>query len=137
MPSVDWFGQSFEVADEVSDFAMMEYADAVARGGEAEAASAIYGLLREVVAEKDWPRFRKLALKEKASVEQLGDVIAVAFGGAADRPTERPSDSSSGPRSTSAASTDDSLRRVVSREEGRGRPDRALMVLQASGRATA
>lgn len=137
MTRVDFLGESFDVADEVSDFAMMEYADAVARGGEAQAASAMYVLLQDIIPEADWPRFRQHALRKRATIDQLGDVVAAAFGQTVDRPTERPGDSSSGPQATPAASTDAFSSRVIAREEARGRPDRALMVSRASQRATA
>jgi len=56
----------------------------------------------------DWPRFDRDAVRKKASIEDVMDVIKQAVEVMAARPTSQLSDSSGGPSTTSANSTDSS-----------------------------
>lgn len=144
MSEVELFGETFTVAEEVSDFALMEFADAASDGealGRMHGLAALYRVLRELVDEKDFPRFRRAAIREKADVEALIDVIGVVMraGRAVEqstgRPTGRPSVSSDGPAATAANSTAGSFSPVIVRLEQQGRPDLAQIVgmAQAAG----
>lgn len=126
-------GDTFEVPEFVAPLAFMRYSEAAVRGvdsSDAEGMAAMYVLLKACFVAQDWDRFEKLAISERLSHADLLDVVQQCFTAVAERPTERPSDSSDGPADTAPRSEVDSSSPVVSRMESRGRPDLALQVVK-------
>lgn len=124
-----FFGEEFNLADEVSEWALMEFAES-AEAAEHEtlaAAAAIMRLLKEVVAPEDWVRFRSVARKNKAGVDDCLPLVVAVWEGKTVRPTERPADSSDGPSSTEPRSMSDSAARAIDLLPGR--PDLQRLVL--------
>lgn len=107
MASVDFFGEQIELNDSISEWTMMEFAEAAGSADSESLAglAAVMTLLREAVAPHDWRRFRDLAKKNRATAEQCMPVVVAVFQEQAARPTGRPSDSSGGPRVIEPSST--------------------------------
>lgn len=127
----EFFGEQIRVVDDVSDFAIMEFAE-VAEGVDQHALAgmaAMYRLLQEIVHPDDWAKFRAAARKNKASSGDVLPLIVQAVEAASARPTERPSDSLDGPPSIATSLTDGSAGEAL--EMLAGRPDLQLMVVQA------
>lgn len=128
---------------------------------EMDALAAVYEMLRSAIAESDWQAFEDHANDVNADTDELQKVIADAVAahqraqqaGSA-RPTRRVSGSPGGPSRTAASSAagssppasstpapPDQIRRgdvrVQHRLEDQGRPDLALVVLQAREASTA
>lgn len=137
-------GEEFGASFPVPPMALMEFAS-IAQGdvdsSDLAGLAAMFDLLESVIEPDDWDRFRKHAKKSRASDKDLMTLVRKVITGQTDRPTVRPSDSSDGPGKTESSSVDDSSSpvaeeteewlRVKTRLEADGRPDKALMVLQA------
>ncbi|MGZ6838561.1 MAG: hypothetical protein ACXVGE_22080 [Blastococcus sp.] len=132
MPSYELFGETFALADTISEFSLMEFAEAAedVESNSLGAMAAVMRLLREAVLPEDWQRFRQSCRTNKASAEALLPIVYKVFEDATDRPTQRPSDSSDGPPATEPKSTGDSSSRVIERLEAEGRPAWALIAKQ-------
>lgn len=131
MADVVFCGESFALAEQVSALAMMEFAHAVSSGADTdtlEGMSAMYAVLQQMLADGEWPRFKKAANTHRASDDALLEFIGEAMAAITARPTERPSDSSDGPVTTEPLSPVVSSSPVIDRLEKAGRPDLALMV---------
>ena len=128
---VVFFGETIRLADSVSEWALMEFAEAAETVDDASLAgmAAVMRLLKVSVLPADWSKFRDLARANSASVEDCMPVVVEVFTAETGRPTVRPSDSSDGPPATSTNSTDASAGVAV--RALAGRPDLQLMVLQA------
>ena len=128
---VAFFGETIRLADSVSEWALMEFAEAAEQVDDASLAgmAAVMRLLKESVLAEDWGKFRDLARTNKASIEDCMPVVVAVFTAETGRPTVRPSDSSDGPPATSTSSTDVSAGVAV--RALAGRPDLQLMVLNA------
>jgi hypothetical protein len=126
-------GQEFEVAERVGSLPLMRFAK-LARTGissdDFEGMAAMYDLLKSCIADHEWDRFEAVADAERVDGDTLFAVVQDTFAVLAGRPTSRPSDSSDGPGGTSRSSTDASSSRAISRLEGKGRGDLALLVTQ-------
>ncbi len=106
--SVEFFGETIRLADEASEWAMLEFASLAGDtdSGEMEGLAAIMRLLKASVHPDDWSRFTGLARKNNAKIERdLMPVVVAVFEQATDRPTQRPSVSSDGPTPTVPSST--------------------------------
>ncbi len=100
MASVAFFGEDFGLAGEMSEFALLEFAEAAADGEDGDSMqgmAAILRLLRDCITPEDWPRFRKVARSNRAKSSDLLPVIQATMTAVAERPTGLPSDSSDGP----------------------------------------
>lgn len=129
MTSVEFKGEQFEVCDEISEFALLEFADAASQGMDGdtmEGMGAMLRLVRECIVPGEWRRFRALASAEKAKVADLLPIIQAAMSGAAERPTGQPSDSSDGLSTIQPKS--ESTPAVPGSDRLSGRPDLLLMV---------
>jgi len=132
MSTVEFFGEQFTLSGEISEFALLEFADAADSGGDGDSMAgmaAILRLLRECVAEDDWARFRKTARTKKAKSDDLLTVIKAAMEAQTEHPTGRPSDSSDGPAAIEPKSEpkpDDRVSQLFP-----GRPDLQLAVARA------
>lgn len=152
--TVEFFGETYALSGEVSEFGLLEFAEAAADGQDGDTMqgmASIMRLLRECVAEKDavetyvddmgetqtkvvaygWGHFKAAARSNRATVQDhLMPVIQKAFEAQADRPTGRPSDSSDGPRSIEPKS-ESSADVKVSPFRGRPDLDRQLEIARA------
>ena len=128
--TVEFFGEQIELADECSEWALMEFADTAERveSESLPALAATMRLLKEAVAPKDWARFTATARKHKAKAEQCLPVVVAVFEGATDRPTSLPADSLAGQRTTEPNSPAGSSSPATLLS---GRPDLQLAVLRA------
>lgn len=134
MSDLTFEGQSFALASKVGLMPLMKFAHIARQGVDAndmEGLVAIYDMLRNVIADEDWERFESHATTVRADGDDLMGLVQQAIQAISERPTERPSDSSDGPQTTSDSSAGDSSSRVIRRLEEQGRPSLALMVQQA------
>ncbi|NUQ32421.1 MAG: hypothetical protein HOP99_06335 [Dermatophilaceae bacterium] len=134
MSDLTFEGQSFALASKVGLMPLMKFAHIARQGVDAndmEGLVAIYDMLRNVIADEDWERFESHATTVRADGDDLMGLVQQAIQAISERPTERPSDSSDGPQTTSVSSAGDSSSRVIRRLEEQGRPSLALMVQQA------
>lgn len=130
MAEVEFFGETFALASEVSEFAWMEFASAAADGQDGDTMqgyASMMTLLRACIEQKDWPRFRATARKNRASFESLLPVIQAVFEQQADLPTGGSSDSSDGPAVTVQKSEPSAADKASAAFPGR--PDLQLAVL--------
>jgi hypothetical protein len=128
---VEFFGDKYELNDDVSQFALLEFARAASEGQDGDTMEGLASLLRlveECVAEKDRKRFLGSCRKNRASADDLTTVLQAAFEVKAERPTGRPAVSSDGPSSIEPKSDANS---AVKASTLIGRPDLQLMVAQA------
>ena len=103
MISIEFFGEQFELNTEVSEFALMEFAEAAADGLDADAMAgmaAMMRLIKECVVSSDVSRFLKSARKNRASSEDLLPIRKATFDPVTERPTGLSSDSSDGQHNT-------------------------------------
>jgi hypothetical protein len=129
-------GETFTVADRMGWMPLMRFAQLSKAGvdtDDMDGLAAVYDLLRECIADDDWPRFEAHATKVRAG-EELLEVVKDAITLISARPTRQPSDSSAGQLSTSGPSADGSgspVTSLIERLEAQGRPSIAYMVAQA------
>jgi hypothetical protein len=131
---VEFLGEQFRIAERVGLMPMMRFAKVAKDGGDSDdlaGLTAMYDLLEQCLAEDEWERFQAHADNTRADGEELMGVVARVFEVLSARPTRRPSGSSAGPSTTARNSTVDSSSQVIAREEAAGRPDRALILVQA------
>ena len=136
-------GEEFRAAWPVPAMALAEFAHVAQDGADSDdmaGLAAMYDLFESVIEPEDWDRFKRHAKKSRATDKDLMLLVRKVITGQTDRPTLRPSDSSGGPEAiapNSESEPDSSEEpadlhlRVVQRLEAEGRPDKALMVLQA------
>lgn len=132
--TVEFCGVQFRIAEKVAALPLMRFAK-VAKAGvdatELDGMAAMYDLLEQVIHPDDWAKFERHADQQRADGEQLLEVVQGVFVLLADRPTGRSSDSSDGPRTIEPSSTGGSSSpgsNVITRLNGQGRPDLALLV---------
>lgn len=108
----DFEGHTFTVIDYVpSALPLMELADAIQSGVDADsmpALAAMYQMLQHCIAEADWPRFRALAMKSRATTDDVMPIVAAVYEAVTGNPTDGPSASPPGPTATSNSSKVDS-----------------------------
>lgn len=128
---IDFFGQEIRLVDEVSEWALMEFAhDATtADSNSLEGLAAVMQLLREAVDPVDWDLFKATARANRVNAEQCMTAVVTVFQEQTNRPTGRPSVSSDGPRVTATSSTVGSSPQGIDRLAGR--PDLQLVAKQA------
>jgi uncharacterized protein with von Willebrand factor type A (vWA) domain len=128
------FGESFDVAERIGLMPMMRFAKAAKSGldsADMDGLAAMYDLLEQCIAEKDWARFERAADRARADGDELMGVVTKVMELLAERPTPRSSDSSDGPSIIEPTSTVAGSSSVIDRLEKQGRPDLALLVTQA------
>jgi hypothetical protein len=129
--TVEFHGETYRIADQIGLMPLMRFAKVAQDGVDAsdmDGLVAMYDLMEQCLVDEDWARFTVAATKHRADGEELMGVVRQAIEAMAERPTQRPSDSSDGQPSTSGSSTGDSSSLVVRRLERQGRPDLALLV---------
>lgn len=131
---ITFHGEQYRLADKMGLMPLMRFAK-LARSGldsqEMEGLAAMYDLLEQCIDDEDWPRFEASATRHRDQGDELMAVVTKAIEVMAARPTQRSSDSSDGPPSTSGSSTGDSSSPVVRRLEQQGRPAQALIAQEA------
>lgn len=128
---VRFCGQLFEVPERVNRRLLLKFGTMQMRTNDlsdVEKAIVVDRLLDQLVRDEDRDRFDAACDQQRVEDEDLRRFIADALGVLSDRPTQRPSASQAGPRSSRRNSEDDLSSRVIRREEEAGRPDRAQMV---------
>jgi hypothetical protein len=118
----------------VASTRLLRFASLAARGvGEhdMEALAAIDELFSKAVQPEDRERFEAACDEVALDFRALMEIVAEIMRDATNLPTAEPSDSSSGPLSTSDASAAGSSSAVIARMEEQGRPSIAYMVQQA------
>lgn len=131
MATVELFGQEFGLSTEISEFALMEFAEAASSGQDGDTMQGFASTLRfvrECIVADDVERFNATARRNKAKMTDLMVVIRAAFEQDTERPTSRPSDSSDGPSVIEPNSGSSAAGRV---SRLAGRPDLQLMVRSA------
>ncbi len=147
-------GEDFRVAEKVGLMPLLKFSHAAnLRTDDERAYAAMYEILRDVILEAeppcgqcaackqagadatardctvadegDWDKFQDHAVKCKADADELLDVVGQAIKLIAARPTESPSGSSTGRRSTSQKSTGNSSGRRAAAQNGSRRGRRA------------
>ena len=135
--SVEFFGESFHVAERVGLMPLMRFATAAQSGidaNEMEALAAMHGLLQQCIHPADLRRFERHASEAHADGDELMEFVAKVMAVVGARPTGRSSDSSDGPRVIEPSSTivssspDTGPARVIQMFNEQGRPDLALLV---------
>lgn len=127
--TVEFFGEQVALNDEISEWALMEFAEAAEQVDESSlgALAAVMRLLKEAVDPADWQRFRSIARKNKATSVQCMPVVVAVFEAGTGRPTSRPAVSSDGSPATAPSSTAGSSSPAILP----GRPDLQIAVLRA------
>lgn len=130
--TVEFKGQTFTLNDELSEWALLEFAEAAdsgADGNELAGAAALLRFVVELIHPDDRARFRAVARRERAKAEDLVALLMGRVEEQAERPTGRSSDSSDGPESTELKSDANSGDKP-SPASGllNGRPDLQLMI---------
>ena len=132
---IEFAGREFRVADRVGLMPLMRFAHLARQGVDAsdmDGLTALYDLVRSVIADDDWTAFQEAATTSRATEDELLAVAKQAIALAVDRPSSESSASQDGPSSTSGSSVDDSSSRVIELMERAGRPSVALMVRDAA-----
>ena len=138
-----WFGATIRVGDGGSDLKLLdfiEHAEDIDATDKQEQLRMVKDFLHSIVHEDDFAEFWRLALANNQSLQDLMAVMIAITEATTNRPTRRRSDSSLGRRATGAKSKRSSssqepkvdARKVAKRLERSGRPDRALMVVEAA-----
>lgn len=129
---VSWMGAEFKIADKIGIMPMLRYANLAEEGTDSldmHGLSAMYLLIQQCLNEDDWVRFQKHATVKRADDNDLMKFVQDVMERLSGRPTQKPSDSSDGPKTTEPSSEDAATLRVLDRTEGR--PDLQLAVLEA------
>jgi hypothetical protein len=121
--TVDFFGETFTLNPDVSEFALLEFAEAAADGQDGDTMQGLASMMRlvkECISDDDRSRFLVSCRKNRAGAAALTEVISAAFTSKTERPTGRPSDSSDGPKVIEQKSE---AKPVVNISRFAGRPD--------------
>lgn len=129
----DFFGESIRVDPA---FGQLDFVDfmAAAQTVDTEAPSAMVllkDLLTDCIHDEDFERFWRTARERRQDVTDLMEIVHAVVEAVADRPTGSSADSSAGPSSGAPSSTDDSSSWAIEHRERQGRPDLALIHMQA------
>lgn len=129
MGTFQYFDQEFTFAEEIDQFAVVEFAEAVDNGIEAEGLRGMavaWRLALGCVAEDDQARFRQVSRKNKAKADDYLAVFRDRLAADAERPTQAPADSSAGPVITEEKSESQLADGVTPLPARAVRPDLAL-----------
>lgn len=95
-------GERFQIADQQGSMPMLRFAAAATSGvqtDDLEALAVTHDMIRDCLADGEWPRFQRVATVNRARTEDLMPICRVIWQVLSGRPTIRPSDSSDGPSS--------------------------------------
>lgn len=118
---ITFFGEQFQLPERTGGLARMRFADLAQQDEitDMEELAAIYSLLESVIAEADWARFQRHAMKVRATTDELIELVGQIMVAVAARPTQRSSDSSDGPSTAAPSSTSTPAERAIARLSGR------------------
>jgi len=131
MAEIDFFGEKFATAEKIGLMPMMLFAKASEAGATTDDMAglvAMYDLLEQYIADEEWSRFCTTASKNRASGDEIFEVVGKVLAAQAARPTQRRSDSSDGPPTTEQNSTSAFESRAI--DLFPGRPDLQLAVVR-------
>lgn len=132
---LEFEGETFRAREKIPQMPMLRMAKMARAGGttgQMGALAAMYDVLKAAIEPDDWQRFEDVADESGADAESLMAVVGEAIRiSSDDRPTKRSSASSGGPTSTATTSADASSARAQDTLEAGGRPDLALVHVQA------
>jgi hypothetical protein len=106
--TVECLGERYRIGDKIGLMPLMRFAHSAKQGvdsGDLEGLSAMHDMLRDCIHPADWDRFQEDMTTKHASDAEIMPVVGQTIQLLAARPTQRPSDSSSGPPTTSQPST--------------------------------
>lgn len=130
---VDFYGEKIRLnPDGISEFALMEFAEAASGDMDADGMTGMAVMLRTVcdgIYEKDRPKFRSLARKNRATSGDLTPLLKAVFEGQGEHPTGLPSDSTDGQEATERKSEQSSGAKVTALYPSR--PDMAMGILRS------
>ena len=130
----EFFGEVFETPERFNMRLFTRFGTLAKRGVDSddmEGMAAVDKLIDQCLRPEDVERFDAVCDRERPDFQELMAFVAQVVEAIANRPTQRPSDSSDGPTPTTTSSTDDSSSRVIARFEQQRRPDLALLVSKA------
>lgn len=129
----DYFGTEIRVNDLAGETALVDLIEEAGHLDEQDprGITATKDFLREIVHADDFDTFWDLGRKHRQSVAQMMEVAMSIVEQLTDLPTERSSGSRTGPSATGPSSTADSYSRKRAQLEAEGRPDLALVYLDA------
>lgn len=105
---VECMGKHYRIADKVGLMPLLKFAKTAQSGVDSEDLEglvAIYDMLRDCIAEDEWPRFVEEMTEAKAEADELMPVVGQTLEILNARPTRRPSGSSDGQSATGPTST--------------------------------
>lgn len=132
MSDLMFLGESFKRNEDLSEFTVMEFAEALAGGvedGTIQALAVNMAMFKESIHPDDRDRAVRLARSKRATTADLYTVIAEVIFKKADRPTGQSSDSSDGLPAIEPKSEQNSDDKVT--EAFPGRPDKQAAILRA------
>jgi len=97
--TVELLGREFRVAEKMGLMPLLRFAHFARSGadtGDMEAMASMYDVLRAAIAEEDWEVFQQHAMDTRADITELLGAVKEAISVMTARPTNPPSDSSSG-----------------------------------------
>lgn len=129
----DWLGQEMRVNPELGELTYVDFFEEFGDLDENDprAITAIKSLLRQVVHADDFDAFWALGKARRQGVASLMDVAQKIVEAISGVPTGRSSDSSTGPSGTAPSSTAVSYSQTRQELEQSGRPELALVYLEA------
>jgi hypothetical protein len=132
-------GETFTLAEDPSQFAIMEFAMAASAGENADdggmrGMGSLLRLVLETIVESDRDRFLQVGRRERATADDLIEMLGGKLSDDAERPTVQPSGSTDGqgstePKSEPNSDASDSPTDGPVKLDLTGRPDLALAVL--------
>jgi hypothetical protein len=130
-----YFGTLIRVNPELSGLSLLDVLAGIAAFDDDTETVAVVAAVEELraatVHADDLDVFRKISRANRQDLDDLIDLAKALIEAVAEVPTEQPSGSSSGLTSTEPSSVVVSSSPVVQRLEAQGRPDLALVVVQA------
>jgi hypothetical protein len=134
MSAVDFLGESFEISERVNERRMLRLMRLARSGADSDNADAM-GEFDEMLslcfASKDEEkRFDAACDRDGVTTEQLFEFVGKVIAARAERPTARPSDSSTGPSST--PKTSESRAVQLASERFPGRPDLQVLASRSA-----
>lgn len=100
-------GETFTIAEHVGDMPLLRFAAAAADGADSSTMAgmaAMHDMLRDCLADGDWPRFQDVCTRNRVGHETLFSIVNAVHEAVTGRPTSRPADSSAGPSNTGGSS---------------------------------
>jgi hypothetical protein len=131
--SFTWFGAEIRANPELSETSYVDFVEefGLLDGKDPKAALAVKAFMRASIHPDDFGEFWRLAKKHRQTQEQLAKVSNDLLNAITELPTDRSSGSSAGPSRTGQSSTDASFERTIAELEKEGRPDLALVYVEA------